>query len=81
VKKNELALLILVVSISLIGAYVIGNAVVGAPGGDGTEVEMVDPISAEVAEPDAAIFNRNAINPTVPVRIGDPANRSPFTGD
>jgi hypothetical protein len=78
-KKNELALLILAVSISLVGAYFIGNAVVGKPGADGAQVEVVEPITAEVAVPDAKIFNKNAINPAVPVKIGDPANQSPFT--
>jgi hypothetical protein len=80
-KQNEIALLILIVAVSVLGAYFIGNAIVGSPGGDGTQVESVDPISAEVVEPDSRIFNRDAINPTVPVKIGDPANQSPFTGE
>lgn len=80
-KKNELALLILVVSISLMVSYFIGNAIISSFGSGEAQVETVESISAEVAEPDPDIFNKQAINPTVPVRIGDPSNQSPFTGD
>ena len=80
-KRNEVALLILIVSISLVLAYFLGKAIVGEPGANGAQVEVVEPISADVSEPSARVFNNQAINPTVQVKIGDSSNQSPFTGE
>lgn len=77
-KKNDIALLVLVAAISLVVAYLVGNAFLGATGPGEAKVETVEPISAEVVKPDASIFNSEAINPSVPIKIGDTTNQQPF---
>lgn len=42
------------------------------------KTEVVDPISAEFPQPDKAVFNQNAINPTQLIQIGDGTNPNPF---
>jgi len=80
-KRNDLALIVLIVSISMVAAYFLGKAVIGEPKKQQQQVEVVDPITADVTQPDAAIFNKDAINPTVPIQIGNSSNQQPFTGN
>jgi len=77
-KKNEIALFILIVAISVGVAYFIGQAIFGNATTKPVEVETAQAISPDVEKPSADVFNENGINPTVPVRIGDPSNQQPF---
>ncbi len=77
-KKNEIALLILIIAISVGIAYAIGQSIFGKATTKPVEVETATTISAEIEQPNETIFNENAINPTVPVKIGDPSNQQPF---
>lgn len=77
-KKNDIALLILIVSISVIGAYFIGKAVIGYSKQGEAKVETVEKIDAQISAPDPTIFNSDAINPAVPIKIGDSTNQQPF---
>lgn len=77
-KKNEIALLILIIAVSVGVAYAIGQSIFGNVTAKKVEVETATAISSEVTPPSEAIFNDKAINPTVQVRIGDPSNQQPF---
>lgn len=77
-KRSDIAVIILIVSISLLVGYFIGNAVIGAPKQKTLQAEVVEPISAEVTEPSSKIFNDSAINSAVPITIGNPSNQQPF---
>lgn len=79
-KKNEIALLILIIGISVGAAYMVGQAVFGKATTKPVDVETATLITATIEYPSETIFNENAINPTVPVRIGDPSNQQPFGG-
>lgn len=77
-KKNDIALLILVVSLSLAASYFTLNAIIGDPAQNTKTVERVEPISIEVPEPSDEIFNERAIDPGVVIEIGNPSNQQPF---
>lgn len=79
-KKNDIALLILIVSITLVISFLVVKAVFGEPQKQAVQVEKVDPIASEITQPSSAIFNKDAINPTVVIQIGTPANQQPFNG-
>lgn len=70
-KHSDIAAVILIAGISVLVAYFVTSAVVGEPSGQSAKVPTIEPISAEVAEPDPSIFNKDAINPTVEITIGD----------
>lgn len=70
-KNNDIAALILIASLSVIAAYFVASALIGQPGSESVKVKTATPISADVMEPDGKIFNKDAINPTVEVVIGD----------
>ncbi len=79
-KRNDIALLVLIVSLTLVISFLIVKAVFGEPEKQAVQVEKIDPISSQIVQPSGSIFNRDAINPTVVIQIGNPANQQPFNG-
>lgn len=77
-KKNEIAFLILIIGITVGIAYAAGQAIFGNATTKPVDVETATKISADIQKPSENIFNENAINPTVSVRIGDTNNEQPF---
>jgi len=74
-KKSDIAMIILIASISVLISYFIAKAVVGDVKDEAVKVKTAEPITTDVQEPDKTVFNSNAINPTVEVIIGgDQAN-------
>ncbi len=72
-KKSDIAMIILIASVSILVAYFVAKGLVGDVQNQSAKVKVAEPISATVDQPDARIFNTNAINPTVEVIIGDTA--------
>ena len=70
-KKSDIAMIILIASISMLVAYFTANSILGDTQNQSVNVKTAEPISADVQEPDPTVFNPNAINPTVEVIIGD----------
>ena len=79
-KKNDIAMIVLIASVSAMTAYFIGRAVVGDPESRAVKVQTVESISTEVEKPDTTVFNKSAINPTVEINIGNSSNQQPFGG-
>lgn len=77
-KKNDIAILILIVAISLGLAYFVGQSLFGNAVSEPVQVESVEAITADVVQPSEKIFNDRAINPTVKINIGDSNNLPPF---
>lgn len=77
-KKSDIILIAIIVIISLAASYFIGKAVLGQFKQADAQVEVTDPITSTITEPDEKIFNKDAINPAVPINIGDSLNRDPF---
>lgn len=79
-KRSDLALIVLIVSITLVISFLAVKAIFGEPQKEVVMVEKAEPIAAEVVTPSPKIFNKDAINPTVVIQIGNPANQQPFSG-
>lgn len=79
-KKSDIAILILIVSITLVISFLLVKALFGEPQNQALTAEKVDPISAHIEQPSSSIFNKDAINPTVVIQIGNPSNQQPFSG-
>ncbi|MBC7746832.1 hypothetical protein H7Y40_02535 [Pedobacter sp.] len=78
-KKNEVALLILIVSVVALDTYFVINAAVGKAAAKAVIVERADAFTTKLVPPSTTIFNKDAINPTVKVKIGDQSGQQPFT--
>ena len=72
-KKSDIAMIILIASVSMLIAYFIAKSVVGDIGNQSVKVKTAEKITTEVAQPDSSVFNSSAINPTVEVIIGNQA--------
>lgn len=74
-KKTDIAMIILIASLSVLIAYFVAKGVIGDISEQSVVVKTVEPISSAVEEPDPSIFNDKAINPTVEVIIGGDSSR------
>lgn len=77
-KQKDIAIIIVVVFVSGLLSYFISNALFASPDKLQTEVEVVEPITADFPEPDTRYFSTNSINPTQTITIGDGQNQQPF---
>lgn len=71
-KKTDIAMIILIASMSVLVAYFIAGALpIFKSNQEPVMVKTIDPIVPTIdAQPDPSIFNKDAINPTVEVLIG-----------
>lgn len=77
-RKNDIALIILIVSIALVISFFVGKAVIGDPQNKPVMVEVAKPISDSFVAPSPAIFNDQAVNPTENITIGNSNKEDPF---
>ncbi len=71
-KKSDIAMIILIATISMGIAYAIAQQLPFLKlDENGVKVDTIEEISSTVVEPDSAAFSKDAINPTVQVVIGD----------
>lgn len=74
--KADIAMIVLIASMSMLVAYFGARAVIGDPDSESVTVKTIEQIHPEVEEPDPRVFNERAINPTVEVVIGDSESAS-----
>ena len=79
-KKSDIAMIILIVSISVLVSYFIAKSVIGDVSNQSVKVKTTEKISTDLAQPSAAVFNKDAINPTVEVTIGGSSDTSALRG-
>ena len=70
-KKSDIAMIIVIVTVSAGLAFALVGAVPGLKlSNKGEPVKRAQKIEAQVEQPDERVFNTNAINPTVEAIIG-----------
>ena len=70
-KKTDIAMIVLIASVAVMAAFFIGNSLPFLkPSEEGVKIQTIEAITPEVEEPDATVFNEDAINPTVEVVVG-----------
>lgn len=70
-KRTDIAMIIFIASISVLLSYFVAKTVLGDAQNEAVTVKTVDAISEQVDNPDERIFNKDAVNPTVEVYIGE----------
>ena len=71
-KKTDIAMIVLIASVSVLAAYFIAKATpIGNSSEEAVTIKTIDRIETAVTPPDEAVFNSDAINPTVEIYIGD----------
>lgn len=70
-KSTDIAMIILIASISVGLAFAAVSAIPGLKDSEEPiKVKTIDEYSSVLEEPDPSVFNQDAINPTVDVTIG-----------
>ena len=80
-KKNDIATLVLIISISFMIAWFTASAIIPTLKKEDKKVDSVELISANIELPDKRIFNQEAINPTIDREIGKSADKLPFSSN
>jgi len=75
-KRTDIAMIILIASVSMLVAYLVASAVFGGLSGGSAKVKTVDPIDSTIVAPSTEIFNSSAINPSVEVQINSAEQKS-----
>ena len=70
-KSTDIAAAAMIAIASTAIAYFLGNALLGDPNDEQVIVTYMEPIVANIAQPDPEVFNTKAINPTVEVFVGN----------
>ena len=68
-KKADIAMIILIASVSMMISFFVANSYFKYSGS--ATIQTVDKINSDIVEPSTKIFNKDAINPAVPVEIKD----------
>lgn len=79
-KKKDLALIAVVAFFSAIVSLVVSNLLFVTPENRQQQVEVVQPITSSFPQTDERYFNKDAIDPTQQITIGQEANTDPFSG-
>jgi hypothetical protein len=75
-KKADIAMIILIASVSVLVSYFVAKSVFGDVYSATAKVKTIDPIESTIVEPNPDIFNSAAINPAVQVQIGGTESQS-----
>lgn len=82
-KQKDIALYAVVAIVSAVVSVLASNLLITPAGNKQQQAEVVEPITADFSVPasDNKYFNKDAINPTKLIQIGDnPGNGTPFNG-
>jgi len=74
-KKSDIAMIILIASISVLIAYFVAKSIFGDVYSGTAKVKTIEKISETVVEPSKEIFNSSAINPSIKVQIKNSGNQ------
>lgn len=78
-KKSDIAMIVLIVSVSVLAAFFISNSILGNKYNGNTKVKIIDRIDSSIVEPSPDIFNKNAINPAIQVQIDGTSSLTSIT--
>lgn len=70
-KQSDIFSIILIATIGTLAAFFIVNSVMGDPNEKSVTFNTIDAASSSVVTPDPEVFNKEAINPTIEVYVGE----------
>jgi len=68
-KKTDLAMIVLIASVSVLIAFFVTRSIFGGSANEPVEVKTIERIDPSLGEVNPTIFNENAINPAVEVQL------------
>jgi len=80
-KQKDIFTIGFIIIFSGVISFVLSNALFGSPKNREQKVEVVDKITSDFNRPDTKYFNKDSINPTQTIQIGNNSNTQPFSGN
>lgn len=80
-KQKDIALIIVAAFIAAVFSIGLSNFLIAPEKNRQQKAEVVEPITAQFIPPDKKFFNKDSVNPTKLITIGDDGNTTPFNGD
>ena len=77
-KSKDIAVVLVVAFFSAIVSFFASNFLFSSNSSRQQEVEKVDVVTSDFTFPSSKYFNDRAIDPTLPIQIGDNNNPNPF---
>ena len=77
-KQKDVMLILVISVISAVFSLLLSNALISTPKNRKEKVEVVEAISSEFSQPNPKYFNKEAVNPTKLIEIGDTTNQNPI---
>ena len=79
-KQKDIILIVVIAFISAVLSILLSNQLIVSPKDRQTAVEVVTPIKSKFSQPDKRYFNKDSVDPTRLITIGQNANSDPFSG-
>lgn len=80
-KQKDITLIVVVAFISSIVSITVSKYFIAPPKNRQQKVEIVEAISSEFPELDPTYFNKDSVDPTKLINIGDNSNPQPFNNN
>lgn len=77
-KQRDIALIVFVAGLSAVIAFFVATRLIVSPANRQQQVEVVDVLTSDFAQPDKRFFNDKSINPVRSSSISGTQNNSPF---
>ena len=77
-KQKDIALILVISFMSAVLAIVVSSLTFGSKSGKNLKSDIVTAISTDFKQPNPKYFNKDSIDPTQIIRIGDGSNQKPF---
>lgn len=77
-KQKDVALIIIIAFVSAVASLVLSRMLFASSKNRQQEVQVVPAIVADFPTPDSRYFNKDSINPTQLIQIGNNNNQNPF---
>jgi len=77
-KRKDFTLIAAAIFVSALASFFISKVLFNSPKNRQQPVEVVNPITADFNKPDSKYFNKDAVNPTKLIQIGENQNTTPF---
>ncbi len=77
-KQKDFVLIVVIMMVAGIFSFIVSGMIFGKPADRKTQVEVVEKISADFPKIDQRYFNKDSINSTQLIQIGDQNNQAPF---
>jgi ABC-type cobalt transport system substrate-binding protein len=78
-KKTDIAMVVLIASVSILIAFFGTRAIFGGSPNEAVKVKTIERIDSSIEQPSTDIFNPNGINPTYRVNVGNGETTSDTT--